>query len=166
MEEKGLLVERLPPIVDIGPERQLFFDDVLIEGMERVGRSVNQPARHPDNPILAAEHSWECQRILYAAAVIFDPDEGRYGCWYSTYDLAEQQSALLYARSDDGVHFERSELDLVEYDGRCNNRLSPRPLRFSGRNLSINADAAGGNLQVETLTLYGAPIPGFTRATA
>jgi len=42
--------------------------------------------------------------------------------------------------------------------------LTTWPLRFSGRHLSVNADAAGGNLQVETLTLYGAPIPGFTRA--
>ncbi len=125
MEHKELLVERLPPIVDIGPEHQLFLDDVLIEGIERVSRSVNQPERHPDNPILAAEHPWEHQRILYAD-VIFDPDEGQYGCWYSTYDLADQQSALLYARSDDGVHFERPELDLVEFDGsRRNNRLPP-----------------------------------------
>ena len=34
MEEA--LVERLPPIIDIGPERQLFLDDTLIDSMERV----------------------------------------------------------------------------------------------------------------------------------
>ncbi len=130
MEVKEQLVERLPPIIDIGPERQLFLDEVLIEGMDRVSRCVHQPERHPDNPILAAEHPWECQRILYAD-VIHDPDEDQYGLWYSSYDQDAKESVLLYARSDDGVHFERPELDLVEYEGsRCNNRL-PTPAGFA-----------------------------------
>ncbi len=48
--------------------------------------------------------------------------------------------------------------------GPAEGSLTTRPFRCSGGELRVNADAAGGSLQVEAITLYGAPIPGFTRA--
>jgi hypothetical protein len=38
---------------------QLFLDDYLIAQMENVKRVLQQPARHPENPLLVQEHPWE-----------------------------------------------------------------------------------------------------------
>jgi len=128
MEET--LIERLPPIIDIGPERQLFLDDTLIDAMERVSRRVNQPDRHPQNPIFEAEHPWESGRILYSD-VVFDQDEEIYKLWYSVYNAEIDKSSLCYAVSEDGIHFQRPELGLVEFDGSTSNNLLPVPDRFA-----------------------------------
>ena len=124
------LVERLPPIIDIGPERQLFLDDTLIDAMERVSRCVHQPDRHPENPILKGERPWEANRVLYSD-VVFDRDEGIYRLWYSVHDPETEKSALCYATSEDGVHFERPELGLVEFDGSTRNNQALAPAGFS-----------------------------------
>ena len=107
------LVERLPPIVDIGPERQLFLDDHLIDSMTRVARYVHQPDRHPENPILVAEHPWEGQRLLYSD-VVFDPDETIYKLWYSVYDPQIEESNLCYAVSEDGIHWKNLEEPILD----------------------------------------------------
>ncbi len=36
-------VPRLPVVLDIGNERQLFVDDYLIDGLENISRFVHQP---------------------------------------------------------------------------------------------------------------------------
>ena len=128
MEET--LVERLPPIIDIGPERQLFLDDSLIDAMERVSRHVNQPDRHSQNPIFEAEHPWEAGRILYSD-VVFDQEEEIYKLWYSVYNAEIEKSSLCYAVSEDGMHFRRPELGLVEFDGSTSNNLLPAPDHFA-----------------------------------
>ncbi len=43
----------------IGTRRQLFIDDFVIEGMERVRRSVHPATKHPANPVLRGEKPWE-----------------------------------------------------------------------------------------------------------
>ena len=35
-------IDRLPPTVDIGPERQLFLDDMLIDTLDNAARFVHQ----------------------------------------------------------------------------------------------------------------------------
>lgn len=128
MEEA--LVERLPPIIDIGSERQLFLDDTLIDVMERVSRCVNQPDKHPQNPIFEAECAWEANRILYSD-VVFDRDEEIYKLWYSVYNAEIEKSDLCYAVSEDGVNFRRPELGLVEFDGSTSNNLILAPDGFA-----------------------------------
>lgn len=44
--------------VPIG-QRQLFLDDVGIERMDAVRRSVHPPKRHEDNPLLRPDTTWE-----------------------------------------------------------------------------------------------------------
>lgn len=46
-------VPRLPEVVDIGPKRQLFVDDQLIDTLANISRFVHQPAKHEKNPVFA-----------------------------------------------------------------------------------------------------------------
>lgn len=124
-----LLVERLPPIVDIGPECQLFLDDLLIDSLENAARFVHQPRKLAENPVFEMEKPWEGQRFLYCD-VVKDRDKGTYNLWYSIYPEVNNPG-LCYAVSEDGIHFERPELGLVEFNGSTANNLLALPAGFA-----------------------------------
>ena len=124
------LVERLPPVVDISSERQLFLDDHLIDSMESVGRFVHPPIKRAENPVFVVEEPWEGSRFLYCD-VVRDGEEGVYKLWYSVLSGDAGQPALCYALSEDGVHFRRPELGLVEFAGSKANNLLVVPGGFS-----------------------------------
>lgn len=46
-------IPRIPEAVAIGPERQLFVDDHVIDMLENVARFVHQPVKYEGNPIFA-----------------------------------------------------------------------------------------------------------------
>ena len=43
------------PPVDVGTRKQLFADDLIIGQQENVFRTLNQPTKNQDNPIIALE---------------------------------------------------------------------------------------------------------------
>ena len=51
-------VTRLPVVLDIGNERQLFVDDHLIDGLENISRFVHRPVQigHPLRSITSQAH--------------------------------------------------------------------------------------------------------------
>jgi hypothetical protein len=139
-------VVRQPRTVSIGPERQLFLDTMLIDRMERVARWVHTPTKHEENPILVAERPWEGSRILYCN-VERETEGEAYKLWYnvvsplpSSYTPREDSSNVFeqtpgrfvsrgfcYAVSEDGLHFRRPDLGLVEYEGSRQNNLVVLP---------------------------------------
>ena len=46
------VVPRLPVVLDIGNERQLFIDDYVIDGLENISRFVHQPVKHDQNQMV------------------------------------------------------------------------------------------------------------------
>ncbi|PYV14842.1 MAG: hypothetical protein DMG07_11030 [Acidobacteria bacterium] len=115
-------IRRQPAVVALGPVRQLFVDDYLIDRMDSVFRSLGAPAKERTNPVFKPEMPWEGRRILYSD-VLFDPDEKVYKLWYSVHDEKTNQAGLCYSRSPDGLHFERPELGLVSAAGSTRNNL-------------------------------------------
>ena len=61
--------------MDIGQTKQLFLDDAIVEEMDQVSRTLNQPTKHPGNPLLPAvpEHasSWDAGLVSTFASVLF-----------------------------------------------------------------------------------------------
>ena len=45
--------------VDVGSNKQFFFDNHIIEDIWGVTRTVHSPVKHPANPILKATQPWE-----------------------------------------------------------------------------------------------------------
>lgn len=81
-----------------------------------------EPARKSD-PILTADKPWEAGGLGWAQVLI---DGGRYRLWYQTMGIPGNAMAgiLCYAESDDGFHWRKPELGLVEFGGsRANNIL-------------------------------------------
>ena len=48
----------LPPI-NIGNDTQLFVDNYLIELVNFVTKTMHQPVKHSDNPIITKDKPWE-----------------------------------------------------------------------------------------------------------
>ncbi len=132
--------------IEIGSRRELFLDDVLIERLD--GQAARQ-LHHPQPKALALVHDapWEGTGSGYHS-VFRDGD--KYRMYYKAWHLDAQQGKLntaahpllcCYAESDDGIEWEKPNLQLVEFDGSKAN------------NIVINSGTAtgpgGGTLNVD-----------------
>jgi len=108
--------------VEIGSERQLLLDNYLIAGAEHVMRQVHQPKRFEGNPVFAPPKAERNHAVVLH--VMQFPTSPRFRMWYWSYDgwqtLPDGQQirfATSYATSDDGMHWERPNLDLHNVEG-------------------------------------------------
>ncbi len=119
---------------ELGHEIQLFIDSyAYADRWDVVGR-VNEPSKHPENPVLMADQPWEEQVGL--PNVIYDSEDKIFRMWYALYDSfawgawggfkarLKGESAwkrypymISYAESQDGVHWTKPLFDKVPYGG-------------------------------------------------
>ncbi|MBT7165193.1 MAG: hypothetical protein HN904_20605 [Victivallales bacterium] len=105
---------------------QLFIEDSLIESSEGLSRVVNQPAKYHGNPVLTYEHPWEGNCVITWGSVLWDEREKRFRVWYEAYKkhaAPGDQTILCYATSVDGIHWEKPDLGLVEWQGSTENNI-------------------------------------------
>lgn len=123
-----LAADERPQPLDIGSRRQLFLDDHLIDRMDGLTRSMHQPVKR--GPVLKAEHPWEGVYIAVFSPPMWVADEGVfkqvYECRYDSYRGKTGHKYAL-AVSKDGVHWEKPNLGMVEFDGSKENNLFPTP---------------------------------------
>ena len=101
--------------VKIGGERQLFVDNYLIATTEKITRQVHQPRRYEGNPVLlAAPREW-----VFVHHVMQSDESPRFRMWYWSMPAFYEwkgdkriRNGTGYAVSEDGIHWERPELDL------------------------------------------------------
>ena len=69
-------------MLDIGREKQIFVDDLIIESIENVCRTWHQPVRATEDPIIVSDQAWE--KITYftfnSSQVIRDLRDGLFKC--------------------------------------------------------------------------------------
>ncbi len=119
----------------IGKNRQLFFDNMIIERVQDITRTVHTPRAEPE-PLMRADKPWE--QVTYFAVCtyhILRDRDGRWHCWYGIwnydpkrfaetrdwYDLKVSFLRLCYATSRDGVKWEKPNLGLHKVDGQDTN---------------------------------------------
>lgn len=115
--------------VRIHGHRQLFLDDYLIEACEGMRRRVCPVRKHEGNPVIRPEEDWEPSGYVGRGAFLFDEEEGIHKAWCSCHgaprceepDSTTLTGALSYFTSEDGIHWERPELDLIQIGGRRTN---------------------------------------------
>ncbi len=119
--------------LSIGSETQLFVDDAIVSAKRGVVRTLH-PARKLDQPALVPDRPWEGNRVYIYGTVHYDPDVQRFRMWYLARlgrgqnhrapGLRERQGDLiLYATSEDGIHWEKPNLGLHEFDGSRENNI-------------------------------------------
>ena len=109
-------------------QHQLFLDDFMVGALYRVERRVNPPAKYEGNPVVRADRPWEqspgpdwnpgvSKSIQIRSAPCWDPQEEVWKMWYH----ANGETA--FARSRDGIHWEKPSLGRREFEGSKDNNL-------------------------------------------
>ena len=99
-------------------ERQLFLDDFLLGAVDRVERRIHQPAKYEGNLILRGDQPWEGSSIQTRSAPCWDPQEQVWKLWY--FGGGHRTG---FARSKDGIHWEKPVLGKRKYQGSRENNL-------------------------------------------
>ncbi|MAG34917.1 MAG: hypothetical protein CL878_01495 [Dehalococcoidia bacterium] len=104
----------------IGPERQLFVDNALIARASNVRREVHQPERYAGNPVLPAAgnaHAFVLKVLPFDESPHFRMWYWSISDWHAWGQGNEIRSGMSYAVSDDGIHWERPQLNLHRVEG-------------------------------------------------
>ncbi len=111
--------------IEVGREKQLFVDEVVIESMQGVQRTYHAPTKYARNPILVPEKPWETQaKSILPLSVHRDPDTGNLRVWYSAWGKqVDKPTFMCVADSKDGLHWSRPNLGLVEFNGSKDNNI-------------------------------------------
>jgi hypothetical protein len=122
----------VPKPVELGPERQVFIDDWLVESRSGVRRVLHQPVKLPE-PVLIGDQPWEGWMVYPhgSPCVIYDAAERIYKIWYQAYSIQagkpgshpKERYVLCYATSRDGLRWERPELGIHEFNGSSRNNI-------------------------------------------
>ncbi|MBN1348079.1 hypothetical protein JXJ21_01585 [candidate division KSB1 bacterium] len=127
------------------PEKYLLLDSRIVDATENVRLRLGKVIKHPANPLFAEDKPWEVRFDNLYPNVIYDADEKLYKCWYSPFivDVAtaetppearancryqprEREMAICYATSRDGLHWEKPNLGVIEFNGSRQNNIVMR----------------------------------------
>ena len=111
--------------IDIGSRLELFVDDYLIDSMDGTDLKLHKPVGR--EIVLQHDRPWEGS-VTWCPVVIKEGD--RYRMWYragSDRPRPGQQTKVFYnnayAESTDGIHWERPNLGMYEFDGSTDNNI-------------------------------------------
>jgi len=131
----------------MGRDRYLVLDSRIIDTVENAHLTVGVVQKDENNPLFREDKPWEPRFDNPYCSVVYDEDEGIFMCWYSIfiksggYDgfpgegLPSDQRAwvewgkgirdfgVCYATSKDGIHWEKPELGLIEFEGSKENNI-------------------------------------------
>ena len=116
----------------------LFIDDSFIESLEGVVKGVIPAEKASDEPLIQNDQPWEDEwRIKRGYVnVIYDEEEELFKMWYNVArsmspTQEEEVEGLAYAVSEDGIHWRKPILSLVEDNGGKENNLVFPFMRWS-----------------------------------
>ncbi|OHB79533.1 MAG: hypothetical protein A2W31_07195 [Planctomycetes bacterium RBG_16_64_10] len=124
------------PLV-VGAARQLFVDDAVIESTDRLDRTFHSATKHPQNPLVRPERTWETGGTWFVPFdVLRDRPDGGLRLWYGCYrKSANKLTFSCVADSTDGVHWTRPALGLFDFEGSKANNII-----WQGRGVKPNFD--------------------------
>jgi hypothetical protein len=130
--------------------RSLFaFDHISIPHTQNLRLEMQQPQRHPGNPVMArgGPGSVDAQGVQFYGSIVKDGSKHR--LWYVAFDddktnkVASSRWRAAYAESADGIHWKRPKLGLVEHRGsKENNLVDMGGQRWGFVNLKVIKDDA------------------------
>lgn len=151
--------------------KQLFIDDYLIAELNRTSKTLNQPVKHPSNPLLhkhdreyamaygVFQKDWDWGQGYPHHAILVVGDEIR-----SYYTGISRRHWDTYHKdeSDHAVGLATLRLDgFVSVEAGTEGALITKPLIILGDTLVVNANAEGGSLVVEVVDSQGKVVAGF-----
>jgi hypothetical protein len=128
-------------------DRYLVLDSRIIDSTENLQLTVGAVQKDENNPLFKEDKPWEPRFDNPYLSIIFDAEEKIYKCWYSIFikvgpgegnpgeNIPSDQRAwhkwtegfrdygVCYATSKDGIHWDKPELGVVEYNGSKKNNI-------------------------------------------
>ena len=130
---------------------RLFLDPRIVATTDKAKLELGAITKHPDNPLFVEEYfadppkRWEARLDNVYPSVIYDDEERLFKCWYKSfivdapsnntplaqrprvaYAQGAREEGLLYARSTDGIQWEKPALGIIDFEGSCANNLVMR----------------------------------------
>jgi hypothetical protein len=115
-QDAGATAKLSRGVWNIGGSKQLFIDRRFIEQSESIRLTVNPPVKRP-GAVLKSDKPWDAFRLIFFSIA---RDGNVYKMWYQAFDGDQWGggvSRMCYAVSKDGLHWEKPNLGLVEYNG-------------------------------------------------
>lgn len=103
---------------DVSSQRHLFLDPVFIQEAKGAVLHVNPPQQR--EIVIRPDKPWEQLMISFFLTV--RDEEGKLRMWYICRDKANHPN-VAYAESRNGIHWNKPNLGIVEYDGGKKNNL-------------------------------------------
>lgn len=100
-------------ILNIGSRRQIFMDGRFLAKSSNVDLIVHPPQKTDEHTIVP-QQPWEPYLGSHISALKMGDT---YHLWYTT------RGVLCYARSQDGIHYEKPDLGLAHYEGSTHNNI-------------------------------------------
>lgn len=111
--------------IDIGSRRELFLDRLLVDRLDQARFKQGEPI--PREPALSVDRPWEGVWLWPSQGGMFQ----RNGYWHLYYSALQTKQDLgdwlCYARSKDGIHWEKPSLGVAEWNGSRANNLVQGP---------------------------------------
>ena len=110
-------------VLSVGDRRELFVDREVVDYMDGAQLVLHRP--QPQEVAIVCDDSWEGHAPGYPT--VFQ-DGDRYRMYYrampegGTEDANERQ-VTCYAESDDGIHWRKPTVGLIEQDGSTENNI-------------------------------------------
>lgn len=104
--------------IEIESRRELFVDHLLIDQMQEARLHLHRP--QPREVVLRHDRPWEGPFSLYHT-IIRDGD--RCLLFYRGWQVPEDPAVYCLAESTDGIHFERPDLGMHEWQGSRENNI-------------------------------------------
>lgn len=108
--------------IDVGNRRQLFVDGYLIDSMHDVQQVLHHPV--PREIAIKPEHPWEEHGVSY---MVTFRDGDVFRAWYrvdaAAFGKGKRRAMTAYAESDDGIHWRKPKLGIIDFDGSKDNNL-------------------------------------------
>ena len=122
--------------VNIGSRRELFLDNLMVNRLEGGAQRV---FHHPvaREVVMKFDKPWEGNAC--GDGVVFR-DGDIYRMYYRAMDTSKQPGFTCYAESRDGIHWNRPDLGLVEFQGSKTNNIVLQTAGFHDGNLMVFRD--------------------------
>lgn len=136
--------------------RYLVLDSRIIDKTLGAKLTLGKVTKHPENPLFGEGKPWEPRFDNVYANVVYDEEDELYKCWYNPFIIDErvtstpkekrnpallsymdvkpddQEMGLCYAVSNNGIHWEKPELGIVEFGGNKKNNILLREVNGAG----------------------------------
>ena len=149
-----MVIESGDDAVQVGNDRQLFLDDLIVERLEGVQLRMHDPVAR--ETVMSFDRPWEGE-VSWCPVVLKDGD--LYRMWYRSQTLGDPDRGIQghfftgYAESEDGINWERPSLGIVEFDGSKDNNICVHNANL--KNVSVFKDDRAGVSDVERYKAVG-----------